>query len=296
MKISEHLDASLKIESLLQNLQSNNLSKIIVDHLFDYSKSLNEIEFSELFEHERPNLIYKEYKKSLQRLKSVIYFKKNLLGFDEISDLINKESAKERIEYEYHFKQLLDISSEASEKFSIYDNAWTKHEEDSIEHKRIESDYEKINEEYKVEKKVSASLDKKWNEKQQSLFYLFDLYPTKIINQIDEVEKQLLKLNVIEKYSENLLKDESLIYFIYRIFVELKLIKHIGFVQFTDQLIGTELMSYEKEQKKDRNIAYAINCIANEFVLPEIAPKWKKNMADYFELKDFEKKINPSQR
>ena len=91
------------------------------------------------------------------------------------------------------------------------------------------------------------------------------------------------------------MKEERLVYFIYKIFVELKLVKHIGYVDFSNQFLGNEIMTLEKEQKKDRNIAYAINCIANEFVLPEIATKWKKDMANYFELKDFEKKINPSE-
>ena len=295
MKISEHLDLTLKTENLLHNLQSDNLSKILVDHLFDYSKSLNGIEFSELFEHERPSLIYKEYKNSLQRLKSVIHFNKQILEFDEISNLIKKESAKERIEYEYHYKQLQEVSSEEREQNSVLESACYKYDSNSIEFERIESDYDEINKKYKIERNISASLYEKWESKKRDLFYLLKINPIQIIKQIDEVEKQLLKLNIIEKYSEKLLKDESLIYFIYRIFVELKLIKHISFVQFTDQLIGSELMSYEKEPKKDRNIAYAINCIANEFILPEIAPKWKKNMADYFELKDFEKKINPSE-
>lgn len=76
MKISEHLDTTLKLEKSLNNLNRDNLSKSLIDNLFEYSKSLNEIEFSELFEHKRPGLIYKEYKNSIQRLKFLIHYKR----------------------------------------------------------------------------------------------------------------------------------------------------------------------------------------------------------------------------
>jgi hypothetical protein len=62
MKISEHLDITLKLEKSLNKLGKYNLSKKLVDDLFDYSKSLNEIEYSELYEHKRPALILKNTK------------------------------------------------------------------------------------------------------------------------------------------------------------------------------------------------------------------------------------------
>lgn len=295
MKISEHLDTTLKLEKSLNNLHRDNLSKSLIDNLFEYSKSLNEIEFSELFEHERPNLIYKEYKNSLQRLKYVIHLKRGLLGFDEISSLIDNESKKEKIEYDFHHKQLLEISLEERKQNSSLESAWLRHTNDSIEYKRIESDYDEIKEKYKIEQNISSSLYQKWECKKRDLFYLLKINPMQIISQIDEVEEQLIKLNVFEKYSEKLLKEERLVYFIHKIFVELKLIKHIGYAEFSSQIFGNEIMTLEKEQKKDRNIAYAIKCIANEFILPELATNWKKDMVDYFEIKDFEKKINPSE-
>lgn len=295
MKISEHLDTTLKLEKSLNNLNRDNLSKSLIDNLFEYSKSLNEIEFSELFEHKRPGLIYKEYKNSIQRLKFLIHYKKDVLGFNKISNLIDKESAKEKSEYDFHYKQLREISSEERELNSKLESSGYKYDNDSNEIKQLNDEYEIVKKKYKNEQSISSSLYEKWERKKRDLFYLLKINPMQIISQIDEIESQLLILNNIQKYSEKLLKEERLVYFIYKIFVELKLVKHIGYVDFSNQFLGNEIMTLEKEQKKDRNIAYAINCIANEFVLPEIATKWKKDMANYFELKDFEKKINPSE-
>jgi hypothetical protein len=93
-------------------------------------------------------------------------------------------------------------------------------------------------------------LYEKWERKKRDLFYLLKINPLLIISQIDEIESQLLLLNNIQKYSEKLLKEERLVYFIYKIFVELKLIKHIGYVEFSNQFLGNEIMTLEKEQKK----------------------------------------------
>ncbi|WP_295677764.1 hypothetical protein [uncultured Empedobacter sp.] len=295
MKISEHLDITLKLEKTLNNLGKDNLSKKLVDDLFDYSKSLNELEYSELYEHKRPALIYKEYKNALLRVKSHIQSKRSALEFNEISALIKNESTAERIEYDIHYKKLREISLAERISNSKLESSGYKYDNDSNEIKQLNDEYEIVKKKYKNEQSISSSLYEKWERKKRDLFYLLKINPMQIISQIDEIESQLLILNNIQKYSEKLLKEERLVYFIYKIFVELKLVKHIGYVDFSNQFLGNEIMTLEKEQKKDRNIAYAINCIANEFVLPEIATKWKKDMANYFELKDFEKKINPSE-
>lgn len=295
MKISEHLDITLKLEKSLNKLGKDNLSKKLVDDLFDYSKSLNEIEYSELYEHKRPALIYKEYKNALLRVKFHIQSKRSALEFNEISALIKNESTAERIEYDIHYKKLLEISLAERISNSKLESSGYKYDNDSNEIKQLNDEYEIVKKKYKNEQSISSSLYEKWECKKRDLFYLLKINPTQIISQINEIESQLLILNNIQKYSEKLLKEERLVYFIYKIFVELKLVKHIGYVDFSNQFLGNEIMTLEKEQKKDRNIAYAINCIANEFVLPEIATKWKKDIANYFELKDFEKKINPSE-
>lgn len=295
MKISEHLDITLKLEKSLNNLGKDNLSKKLVDDLFDYSKSLNELEYSELYEHKRPALIYKEYKNALLRVKFHIQSKRSALEFNEISALIKNESTAERIEYDIHYKKLREISSAERISNSKLESSGYKYDNDSIEVKQLNNEYEIVQKKYKNEQSISSSLYEKWEHKKRDLFYLLKINPIQIISQIDEIESQLLILTNIQKYSEKLLKEERLVYFIYKIFVELKLVKHIGYVDFSNQFLGNEIMTLEKEQKKDRNIAYAINCIANEFVLPEIAMKWKKDIANYFELKDFEKKINPSE-
>lgn len=296
MKISEHLDITLKLEKSLNNLGKDNLSKKLIDDLFDYSKSLNELEYSGLYEHRRPALIYKEYKNALSRVKFHIQSKRSVFEFNEISALIKNESTAERIEYDIHYKKLLEFSSEEGFSNSKLESAGYKYDNDSIEIKQLNDEYEIINKKYKNEQSISSSLYEKWECKKRDLSYLLKINPVQIIKQIDEIEKQLLILNNVEKYSEKLLKEEQSVYFIYKIFVELKLVKHISYVDFSSQFLGNEIMTLEKERKKDKNIAYAINCIANEFVLPEIATKWKKDMANYFELKDFEKKINPSDR
>lgn len=295
MKISEHLDITLKLEKSLNNLGKDNLSKKLVDDLFDYSKSLNELEYSELYEHKRPALIYKEYKNALLRVKFHIQSKRGALEFNKISALIKNESTAERIEYDIHYKKLREISSAERISNSKLESSGYKYDNDSNEIKQLNDEYEIVKKKYKDEQSISSSLYEKWERKKRDLFYLLKINPMQIISQIDEIESQLLILTNIQKYSEKLLKEERLVYFIYKIFVELKLVKHIGYVDFSNQFLGNEIMTLEKEQKKDRNIAYAINCIANEFVLPEIATKWKKDMANYFELKDFEKKINPSE-
>lgn len=295
MKISEHLDTTLKLEKTLNKLNVDNLSKSLIDNLFEYSKSLNEIEFSELFEHKRPGLIYKEYKNSIQRLKFLIHYKKDLLGFKKISNLIDKESAKEKSEYDFHYKQLREVSSEERELNSKLESWAYKYANDSIEITQLNDEYEIVKKKYNNEQNISSSLYQKWESKKRDLSYLLNINPIEITNQINEIENQLLRLDHFEKYSEKLLKEERLVYFIHKIFVELKLIKHIGYVEFSNQLLESKIMTLEKEQKKDRNIAYAINCIANEFILPESATNWKKDMVDYFEIKDFEKKINPSE-
>lgn len=295
MKISEHLDITLKLEKSLNNLGRDNLSKKLVDDLFDYSKSLDELEYSELYEHKRPALIYKEYKNALLRVKFHIKSKRSALEFNEISALIKNESTAERIEYDIHYKKLREISLEERISNSKLESSGYKYDNNSIEIKQLNNEYEIVEKKYKKEQSISSSLYEKWECKKRDLLYLLKINPMQIISQIDEIESQLLMLNNIQKYSEKLLKEERLVYFIYKIFVELKLVKHIGYVDFSNQFLGNEIMTLEKEQKKDRNIAYAINCIANEFVLPEIAPKWKKDMTNYFEVKDFEKKINPSE-
>ena len=295
MKISEHLDYLIKAESVLDHIKSDReISKDSVDWLLSFYKTLDEVNLGGLFDHASPGLLHSKYKEQLIKVKHLMVENQIYFSNAKIYRLIDREARRtERIFIE-HQKILKEASDNRRDLNGKLESAWTRYADDAPEMIILRKDYEDARALYKDEQKVSQNLMNDWDAERKSLEYLLYFDARQIVSKLEEIEKALNNLNVFQNSLKKILIDENSIHFLYQIFVKLKLIEYVEYSDFINQ-IANNFFSFKKFAGKDKYIAYAINKISTELVAPEFALNWEKEMAEYFEINDFEKKINPSE-
>ncbi len=295
MKLTEHFDSLIALESRLKKNEKQKLTKELIDELLEFPFSIENIEFSELFEHSRPNLIYKEYSAILQRLKYILSSYSSDLEKQNIHKIISESCSNYEREYEYHYKAiLLPISGKERELNGRLESWCFKYDDKSQEMIDLRNEYSIAKKKYKEEHQISKELYAKWKNKEKSLLYLFDFNMSSIIEQLTFLEVQLSELNSFEKYADETFINLEVVNNLYEIFVKLKLVEYINFLDFANQMAGKEILCIEKNKGTDKYIAYSINKIGNAFIKKESSENWKKIMIQHFDIKDYEKKINPS--
>lgn len=86
----------------------------------------------------------------------------------------------------------------------------------------------------------------------------------------------------------------------YEILVENKMIEYIDFLEFNQDMTLNKDFNVTKVKGgkgKDKYIAYFINCLVKyDFLYPKRAKEWEDYMIEKFEIKDYSKKNNPSEK
>ncbi|WP_297984867.1 hypothetical protein [uncultured Chryseobacterium sp.] len=296
MKITEHIDELIVMEKFLTTLNNENLSKEIIDSCIVFTDYKNKIEFSALFEHQRPNLIYREYKAKLSNLKNLLTEKGFLFKYHRISSVISTECSKEESIYNSQYKVLRQISDKRLELNGRLESWCMRYSEESEQMIELRKEYEEINNEYKKEREYCNSLYNDWGRKERKLDYLYGFHPQKMIEKIEEIEFAFSSLSVFEKYLDEVFVNGRVLGVLYDLFVGLDLIEFVEFLDFVNQMAGKDLMAVQKKRNTDKFIAYAINRVAIEFIKPAKKAIWRDEMVTYFDINDFEKKINPSSK
>lgn len=295
MKISEHLDYLIKAESVLDNIKSDReISKDSVDWLLSFYITLDNVNLGGLFDHALPGLLHSKYKEQLIKVKHLMLENQIYFSNAKIYLLIDREARSTERIFTEHQKILQEASDNQRDLNGKLESAWTRYADDAPEMIILRENYEDARAFYKNEQKISQNLMNDWDAEKKSLEYLLYFDASQIVSKLEEIEKSLTNINVFGNGLKKILIAESCIHFIYQIFVKVKLIEYVEYSDFINQK-ANNFFSFKKFAGKDKYIAYAINRISTELVAPEFALNWEKEMTEYFEINDFEKKINPSE-
>ncbi|MDY3345629.1 hypothetical protein PG326_10310 [Riemerella anatipestifer] len=295
MKLTEHFDLLLNLEGKLKKNEQKELTKELIDELLNFPFSIECMEFSELFEHIRPNLIYKNYLAVIHRLKTTLSDERYDLDSKKIYEIIDGMCSLQKHNYNYHYKNILLPKSNNYLELNGRLESWCmRYDDSSFEMINLRNKHSFAKQEYKEEKIKSKEFYDDWKDKEKSLFYLLKFNVNSIIERLTDLEIQLLELKFFENYTGEIFINLEAINDLYKIFIKLGLVKYINFLDFANQMAGKEILCLEKNKGTDKYIAYSINKIGATFIKKESSENWKKIMIHHFDIKDYEKKINPS--
>lgn len=291
--ITQNLAQLVIVANEFQNLNEENLSVEFIDKVLDWINTDDKIVYSGLFESDKPNVLLSEYRKKLKSLKKLTLEKMELYNFEAISNLINR---KIQILYKI-FEKSIKKSQELYHKYIDLNGtleSWVyKYDNDSNEINNLKRELLEVENQYIEKQKETALCYKDFQKQRDDLFYLLDCNYNVLQFKIDNLIKILSGINI--KTEEQLFKNNKDIIKVYDIFVGLKLIEYVDFFDFVFQLTQKDIFTLKKVKSQDKYIAYAILHISNKLISPKMIEIWQSKMVKKFEIKDFDKKNNPSE-
>lgn len=293
MTVTEILAELIIVENEFQNLNEKNLSVEFIDKLLNWINTDDKIVYSGLFESDKPNVLLSEYRKKLMSLKKLTFEKIDFYDFEAISNLINEKTQFLYKIYENSIKESQELYNKYVALNGRLESWIYKYDNGSNEIKMLEGELIEAKNEYKEKQKVTELSYKDFQKERDDLFYLFDCNYKVLKYKIDNLIEILSSINI--KSEEQLFKNNKDITKVYDIFVGLKLILYVGFFDFVFQITKKEIFTLKKVKSQDKYIAYAILKISDKLINPEIIEEWQSEMVDKFEIKDFDKKNNPSE-
>lgn len=289
MKTSEHLAFLQRIASGFNTVRNtSDVTKGLLDHIIFFCKIDDALVYEDLLRSENIPLLLSEYKELISEIKKKFNDSQSLIQEFSVTVFFEQLLLPYDYKIEVESKRLGSYRNEDSLLQSQLESWSMRYSEESVEMKNLTRDFEIANSEYNFQKQKLEIVQKERDEffENNSSILYFSFSP--FLEKMDIIEKWILRLSNSNAFSQIIFKDEDSIELAYSILIKMSLLKTVSLPEFYNQITLNKMLSLEKNQSKDKYIAYSINKL-KAFIVDNKKEIWEKTIVEYFQIQNYDK-------